>query len=474
MHNDLPFLASLIFDTPLLVEHAKADTILSAVGPRVLDGFEVKAAEIAGPKREARAGGRDRVRFAYGGYMADGGIAVLPIVGTLIRRGSWLDAESGLMSYSLLSDAVLEILTHPDVAGLMLEMDTPGGEADGCFDFATFIRSASASTGKPVWAHANERAASAGYAIASAAEKIWIPTTGRVGSIGVLAAHLDVSEADKKAGQRWTYIHAGENKVDGNAHEPLSDGARAAIQADVDSLYSMFTSLVSQHRGIPDKKIRDTKAQMYRGKLAIEAGLADEFGTFDQALAAFAEYVDKMQTKPAERQASNATKRVELMTKREATAGVSASAPNEGDESEAAPNEAAPNGSESAPAAPAAPKGEGDGKNEGGESAPAAAASAPAADPVAAERERCAGLHSLAAQADRTFGVSFDAAEAIRTGMSVDKARERIMATAEEAGEAETTAIFTPKRGASAHGSGSQTVLSAEQKRAAWKSAFKR
>ncbi|TIP39752.1 MAG: S49 family peptidase, partial [Mesorhizobium sp.] len=312
MPRDLPLVASLLFDTPLLIHRGKANTILNAIGPRILDGLAVGAAELPRPQREARSGqGRS---FRSGGYMADNGIAVLPVLGTLIRRGSWLDSESGLTSYSALSDAVTEIMYDPAVRGLMLELDSPGGEAAGCFDLARFIRSASEATGKPVWGHVNEVAASAGYAVISSASQIWVPTTGECGSIGCLAAHVDVSEADRLAGVRWNYIFFGAEKADGNMHEPLSDRARATLQADVDALGEMFVQLVSQHRGIDADKIRATEARMFRGTEAVESGLADMSGTFDEALEAFANSVDELQTVTP--QASSKSKlKVGLMTK---------------------------------------------------------------------------------------------------------------------------------------------------------------
>ncbi|RWF57600.1 MAG: S49 family peptidase, partial [Mesorhizobium sp.] len=312
MPRDLPLVASLLFDTPLLIHRGKANTILTAIGPRILDGMAVSVSDIPRQQREARGGvGR---AFRSGGYMADNGIAVLPVLGTLIRRGSWLDSESGLTSYSALSDAVTEIMHDPATRGLMLELDSPGGEANGCFDLARFIRSASEATGIPVWCHVNEVAASAGYAIASSASQIWVPTTGEVGSIGCLAAHVDVSEADKMAGVRWNYIFFGAEKADGNPHEPLSDRARASLQADVDALGEMFVQLVSQHRGIDADKIRATEAGMFRGAEAVESGLADKSGTFDEALEAFANSVDEVQTVTP--QASSKSKlKVGLMTK---------------------------------------------------------------------------------------------------------------------------------------------------------------
>lgn len=432
MSIDLPHLAARVFGTPLLLHKGKLDTILSAVGPRILEGHAIeKAPEVdamRGARRERSAlmGAGPRY-FSAGGYLADDGIAVLPVHGTLIRRGSWLDSMSGMTSYGSLMEGATEILTSPDVRGLMLELDTPGGEAGGVFDLTEFLLMASESTGKPIWAHANELAASAGYAIATAASRIWVPTTGEVGSIGVVAAHIDQSAFDAKLGVKWTYIFSGENKVDGNPHEPLSDTARASIEADVEDLYGMFVDLVAQNRAIDAADIRATQANIYRGTRAIDSGLADEIGTFDEAMTAFAAHVDELQTATGS-VASAASIRRSLM-------GVNKTGGKPGATEQVAEEPAAP--VEPAPAAPAAP-------NEPAQPAPVEPAKPDeAAAAAAAERKRCAELSSIGTQAAR-MGVTFDVGAAIDKGTSAAAARESVMNAAAEKDAAATTTQIAP------------------------------
>ncbi|WP_025662601.1 S49 family peptidase [Rhizobium sp. IBUN] len=290
--RDLPHLASLIFNRPLLVRSDVGRQIIDAIGTRILAGEALGTAEKRASREMRTPGGRS---LPGGAYMDLDGIAVLPIVGSLVRRGSWLDAECGMMSYGLIQNAVADILMDSTIRGLMLEIDSSGGEANGCFDCADFIRSASAATGKPVWAHANEIMCSAAYAIGSSAKQIWVARTSEVGSIGVLGAHVDVSEADKARGMKWTYLYAGAYKTDGNPHEPLGDGPRARMQADVDGLYDMFLELVSKNRRMTTKRARETKADVFRGAKAVTAGLADKVGTLDSALEAFSGHIAKAQ-----------------------------------------------------------------------------------------------------------------------------------------------------------------------------------
>ncbi|GGD19741.1 S49 family peptidase [Aureimonas glaciei] len=463
MPIDLPHIASRVFGTPLLLHRGKLDTILSAIGPRLLNGLEVeKTAEVESlrnERRERSAFVGARRSFAAGGYLADDGIAVLPIYGTLIRRGSWLDSASGMTSYGALTEGVTDIMSSPEVRGMMLEMDTPGGEAGGVFDLADFIRTASEATGKPVWAHANELAASAGYAIASAASRIWVPTTGEVGSIGVVGAHIDQSAYDAKLGVKWTYIFSGDHKVDGNSHEPLTDRAATEIQRDVEDLYGMFVDLVARNRGITVEKIRATNADIYRGRRAVDSGLADDVGTFDDAMEAFAASIDELQSSTGVN-ASSSTVRRSLM------AGRSATAPKPGATEAQTDDEFDKN----TPKGGKAEKDEGkDDEADEGKVEPVkekAAEPDAAAVASAAERRRCADLNAIGVQASR-MGVKFDVGAAIEKGTSPDAARSAVMKAASEKDAAETTTHVAP---AGKSGGGS----SAEGTASAWKKAMKR
>ncbi|WP_273789895.1 S49 family peptidase, partial [Bartonella sp. ML70XJBT] len=161
-----------------------------------------------------------------------------------------------------------------------------GGEAGGVFDLVEEFQTLSKQYDKPIWAHANEFACSAAYAIACSASQIWVARTGVVGSIGVVCAHLDQSRADEKHGHKWTFVFEGDHKVHGNPHEPLSDTAQIKIQADCALLYEMFVDLVAQNRPLSAAAIRDTKAETFIGNQALKLGLADAQGTLAQALEA--------------------------------------------------------------------------------------------------------------------------------------------------------------------------------------------
>ena len=109
--------------------------------------------------------------------------------------------------------------------------------------------------------------------MASVADRIYVTRTGEVGSVGVVAVHIDESAADAQAGLAWTYMFAGATKVDGNPHQPLSDRARAAIQADVDELYAELCALVATNRRMSGNAVRGTEAAVYPRRGSCSNGL---------------------------------------------------------------------------------------------------------------------------------------------------------------------------------------------------------
>ena len=127
--------------------------------------------------------------------------------GTLVKRTAGLDAASGLTSYAEIGAMLESALADPQVAGILLDIDSPGGEASGSFELARRVREAAAV--KPIWALANDSAFSAAYAIASAADRVIISETGGVGSIGVIALHIDQSVKDANDGLP---LHGGDGR----------------------------------------------------------------------------------------------------------------------------------------------------------------------------------------------------------------------------------------------------------------------
>lgn len=272
--TDLPYLASRLYGTPLLIARPKLEVILGVVARKIAGDT------LATPQPATVDTGMT------GGLQILEGIAILPVLGTLVRRASYIGAASGLTSYHDIEAMAEAAFADPEVRAVLLEIDSSGGEAGGVFDLAQRLRQLAQTSGKPLWAIADEAALSAAYAIACAADRLWLTRTAEVGSIGVVAVHVDESVADAKAGMTYTFLHAGRHKVDGHPHAPLPAPVAADIQADIEQLHTQFIALVAGFRRLTPEAIRDTEARVYRGEAALQAGLADQIGTRAEAITA--------------------------------------------------------------------------------------------------------------------------------------------------------------------------------------------
>lgn len=288
--NYLPHLAGRVFGVPLLIQPQKLSVILQAIGPRLgLRQAEIEIERLGVPvvARMPVDEEDDAVRSQKPYLETPDGIGVISVSGTLVKKASWLDAASGLQSYQSIRADFQDAVGDPRIQGILLDVDSPGGEVGGLFDLADEIYGARAE--KPCFAIADDDAFSAAYAIASSAQRLFVTRTGGVGSVGVIALHLDQSGFDEKAGRKYTAIYAGARKNDFNPHEPLSGSAKDELQAEIDRLYDMFVGTVARNREMKPALVRNTEAGLCYAEKAISAGFADQVGTFDDALEAVLE-----------------------------------------------------------------------------------------------------------------------------------------------------------------------------------------
>lgn len=277
-----PRIASRLFNTPLMLRAQEAEVFAA-----VFNQIVVNVAAGAAPQPQAFAANAKSERYKDKPYVVtDGGVGILPVYGPLMHRGGQISADcTEFLSYQKLAKTYDAMVADRDVKGILLELDTPGGEVAGNFVLAARF----AAGTKPLWAHANEGAYSAGYSLMSSAQRLYVPETGSVGSIGVVMMHVDQSQKDAKAGYAYTFIHAGARKVDFNSHEPLSKKALAVGQVEVDRLYGVFVQHIAGARKISADAVRATEAGILAPADAQQVGLIDGVASFDDTLAAFTE-----------------------------------------------------------------------------------------------------------------------------------------------------------------------------------------
>lgn len=274
---------------PLLAEPWAAACVIGVLGDRLgygevaVEGDAMAAAALADVAQLHIQQSRQ--------YSVEDGVAIVPVLGSLTDRSRALQPQSGLTGYSAIAREIGKALADSDVGAIALDIHSPGGAHTGNFELAARIREASQV--KPVWAIVAGNAFSAAYSIAAAAQRIAVPATGMVGSIGVITAHVDLSAKMAVEGRKVTIIKAGARKADGNPFEALPPDVVTRLQAKIDRIYGEFVDLVARHRSVTAQSIRATEAETMFGADAVPLGLADAVMSPAEALAELKSLVNR-------------------------------------------------------------------------------------------------------------------------------------------------------------------------------------
>jgi capsid assembly protease len=291
-----PRIAARWLNTPLMFHPGKAAAILAGVGGRVIGG-EVEfsgamplshVAFSRGTPRLGTIGDRlDRKLGSRPAYDMVGNVAIIPIEGSLVHKGGWLESDSGETSYQGIQTQVKRAMRDPNVKGVCFEIDCYGGESSGAFETAEMISALSQQ--KPTIAILSDIAYSGGYLLAAAARQIIVPELGGCGSIGAVTMHIDMSKALEAVGEKVTIIAAGAHKADFNPFEALPEDVAAKVKAELESIRTTFAAAVSKYRGgrFSFDDAMATEADCYTGAEAVTRGLADATGYPSDAFEAF-------------------------------------------------------------------------------------------------------------------------------------------------------------------------------------------
>ena len=281
--TQLAHIATRLINVPLLITPEYGSVVTTVLSDRI-NVQPMVADEVV----------QSYVRPASGRVMnRRSGIVTMPIVGGMIHRGGELESMSGMQSYTSLHNKLEALFAEDSVRGILLDIDSGGGEAAGLAELVDWLPKASKRAGKPVWGIANTSAGSAAYWLASSTDRLFAAQNSRVGSVGVYVQHVDQSKAIEKKGLVVSFIYAGEHKLDGNPFGPLPDGVRASIQSGVDKLYGDFVSAVASNREMDEEAVRATQARVYGPDDAYELGLVDGVGGLGSVLSAFTEHLNR-------------------------------------------------------------------------------------------------------------------------------------------------------------------------------------
>lgn len=283
MPNKHP-LAEAVTANPLLIDPTRVDLLSSALGYLAANPVAKDMLDEHASVQADNFWGENGNDHPYRPYTVTNGILQIPVQGVLLNRFSYAFGRWAT-GYQYIEKAMARGLSDGNVRAIALVVDSPGGEVAGCFELADKIFAARDQ--KPIRAFAADHAYSAAYALASSAQEIVVTRSGGTGSVGVVTAHVDYSEALANEGIKVTFVFAGAHKVDGNPYEALPDSVKARMQERIDRIYGVFTSSVSRNRGVEEDDVRATEALTFDAQDSLAKGFADRVGALDEEMVIF-------------------------------------------------------------------------------------------------------------------------------------------------------------------------------------------
>lgn len=280
-------IAGMIFNQPLMVTEAMLDQAAAWANQQMslnivnlsVNGGRPHMMEDDDIVYESAAARADEARRQA---VADTGVAVIPIHGVLVSRSMQMNPCETMTNYEQVRAQVNAALADPAVEQIAFDIDSPGGSTTGAFELADFLFDARGV--KPMSAITNFNSFSAGYLMSSAIGNVSMSRTSGVGSIGVIAKHMDMSARNEQQGVKVTTVYAGAHKNDMSPNEPLTEQSLKFLNDMVQSYYDQFVGAVARYRGLSPDAVRGTEAGVFFGQQGIDAGLADRIETPQAAI----------------------------------------------------------------------------------------------------------------------------------------------------------------------------------------------
>lgn len=238
--------------------------------------LEIAARENESPQAVAAKLGRN-LQNTYS-VMERDGVAIIPVTGPLFRYANLFTAISGASSYELIARDFTTALENPQIKGIILDIDSPGGEVNGVSELSNMVYAARGK--KPLVAYASGDAASGAYWIASAADEIVVSETSALGSIGVVGVYRG------KSGKQGEDVEIVSSQSPHKRLDPQTDEGRARLQARIDSMANVFIGAIARNRDVAGEIVQTHYGggDVMIGSRAVEAGLADRVGSLEQLI----------------------------------------------------------------------------------------------------------------------------------------------------------------------------------------------
>lgn len=220
-----------------------------------------------------------------GNFSMQGNIGIVSIKGPLTNKDAWYNSYLGVTSYGSIRSAVMYAAQNPEVKAILLDIDSGGGSVSGVADASNIISLVDKNI-KPVYAFTDGAMCSAAYWLGCTSREVYSSNISTVGSIGVIATHMEYSKQLKDEGVGVNVVRAGKYKALLNSVEPASKPALEQLQNQLNAAYEVFLNHVADSRGVTVQSCDDVMAQgrEFFGKEALSAGLVDGIETFDSVI----------------------------------------------------------------------------------------------------------------------------------------------------------------------------------------------
>jgi len=239
--------------------------------------LEIAARENESPQAVAAKLGRN-LQNTYSVTERDG-VAIIPVTGPLFRYANLFTMISGASSYELIARDFTAALENPQIKGIILDIDSPGGEVNGVSELSNMVFAARGK--KPVVAYASGDAASGAYWIASAADEIVVSETSALGSIGVVGMYQG------KSGKSAEAVESVFSQRPHKRLDPTTDDGRSRLQIRIDSMADVFIETIARNRNVSAENVQNHYGggDVMIGAKAVSAGLADRVGSLEGLIA---------------------------------------------------------------------------------------------------------------------------------------------------------------------------------------------
>lgn len=216
-----------------------------------------------------------------------GNVGWVSIHGPIYHSGSGKVWERGMEQWSR---RIRSLSERSEIKAIVLDIDSPGGSVGAVQELHGVIQRVRAEQKKPVVALLGDVAASGGYYLASACDKVVAHPGSLLGSIGVIFNTMNVEGLFAKLGLRSDPIKSGRLKDIGSPTRAMTREERELLQALIDDAYGQFLGAVSRGRGIPEDKLRPlADGRIFTGRQALGLGLVDSLGDSQDAVKMAAE-----------------------------------------------------------------------------------------------------------------------------------------------------------------------------------------